>query len=309
MMSGRSDREQRLGLPNPGAGDQDPRQIAYTLFSHAAFSNLVWGRAGIVETFEALSAVAPAYLTAGPKYEWLAEFPRHGNVYWFALTGPQGSGIATLVVSGADTDFTTTELAMPLRELREPWQWGMGVPVQPGANPPAGASVPAGFAEVFASSDLVPLSVLFDNPAIAARRSAMIRSGGAAARRVAQEPLSPWRVLPKRLAVDVGLWLFGLILIAIAGMGHPAGYQPDGILVLIALPLLAALAARFEIDRRLAADGNEGYIAGFALGAVIFLWQAFDSNGAWPYPAWLWWVAPALGVLGYFGQAAIRASR
>lgn len=35
--------------------------------------------------------------------------------------------------------------------------------------------------------------------------------------------------------------------------------------------------------------------------------QAFGSIGAWPYPAWLWWVVPAFGVLGYFGLAAMKA--
>lgn len=40
-MSGKAERSS-VALPNPVSSRDDPRQIAYALFSHAVFSNLVY---------------------------------------------------------------------------------------------------------------------------------------------------------------------------------------------------------------------------------------------------------------------------
>jgi hypothetical protein len=145
--------EPKVTLANPGLPEDDPRQLAHLLLTSVGLSFLVYGPADAVACFRALSAAAPVFGVAqlsGANYA-LGVFRGQSGFYWLCFESQFGSAIAVCASPEADVEFSTKEILPALRNLGEPWRWGLGT---------VGGNVPAGFAHIVDAARVVDLDTL-----------------------------------------------------------------------------------------------------------------------------------------------------
>jgi hypothetical protein len=140
----------KTALADPGLPENDPRQLAHRLLTAAGLSFLVYGPADAGACFEAFAALSPVLLQTELQggSEVLGGFSGQTGFYWLCFESSFGSAIAIIATADGDANFSTEHFAMRLRDVREPWQWGIAT---------VGGNVPAGFARIVDSADLVEL--------------------------------------------------------------------------------------------------------------------------------------------------------
>lgn len=142
--------DEQTKLADPGLPEDNPRQLAHLLMTSVGLSFLVYGPADAASCFAAFSGLSPVLLqTEGLNgSDFLGTLAGRPGFYWLCFEGPFGSAIAVCVSAEADSNFATEHIAMRLRDMQSPWQWGIGT---------VGGNVPAGFARIVESSNLVEL--------------------------------------------------------------------------------------------------------------------------------------------------------
>jgi hypothetical protein len=144
--------DEKATLADPGLPVNDSRQLAHILLSSVGVAYLMYGPGDAASCFRAFSAVAPALLeTESQGSDFMATFRGTPGMYLLCFEGQFGSAIAVCVSAESDSDFSINEIAMRLRNIQQPWQWGIGT---------VGGRVPAGFARIVDSSHAVELSTL-----------------------------------------------------------------------------------------------------------------------------------------------------
>ncbi|MEU2040332.1 hypothetical protein [Nocardia niwae] len=141
-------------LADPGLPEDEPIQMIYTAIADTGLSELVFGPGTAAACYAALAAVAPVFATTVTKTGVFGSFPHQYDILWYALEGPLGSAIVVSFGPESDDDFRRLSIDGPLSRtaLRPPFRWGSVLGL--------GASVPSGFAEVFPTASLRPLSTL-----------------------------------------------------------------------------------------------------------------------------------------------------
>lgn len=93
-------------------------------------------------------------------------------------------------------------------------------------------------------------------------------------------------------------------------------YLPDGLYLATVVSLGAAVAATVLIDRFVVADSlpaAAGSVVGFGGGVVLFIvrlpWSNLDRFGGEMFSLFDWWIAPILGVVGYYLGALLDRAR
>ncbi len=140
-------------LADPGLPEDHPRQLAHLLMTSVGLSFLTYGPKDAASCFTALSTQCPV-LRDSEGYQgsdFVATFVDHPGHLWLAFHSQLGSAIAICVTPDGDSNFTTEHLAMPLRDLPAPWQWGIGT---------LGGTVPAGFARIVDTATIVDIHQL-----------------------------------------------------------------------------------------------------------------------------------------------------
>ncbi len=144
--------DDKATLADPGLPLNDSRQLAHVLLTSVGVAYLMYGPGDAASCFRAFTAVAPALLeTESQGSDFMAKFRGTPGMYLLCFEGQFGSAIAVCVSPEADSDFSINEIAMRLRNIQQPWQWGIGT---------IGGRVPAGFARIVDSSNVVELSTL-----------------------------------------------------------------------------------------------------------------------------------------------------
>lgn len=137
-------------LLDPGLPEDHPRQLAHSILTAAGLSFLVYGPEDAASCFRAFSAVAPVLLQSQPLggNEVVGCFADQPGITWMCFESEFGAAIALTPTAQDNIDFCTEHIAVRLRELPTPWQWGIGT---------VGGTVPADFAHIADTAKLVEL--------------------------------------------------------------------------------------------------------------------------------------------------------
>lgn len=125
--SGAAADQAQVALRDPGLPQNDLRQMVHTCFQSVGLSLVVYGRGSVDECYDAIRAVAStiAHSTAHPN--GLGYFAGQESLLMSALTSGDGSAIAVFALPGIDSNFMTDHLMMPIRGIRAPWAWALGI--------------------------------------------------------------------------------------------------------------------------------------------------------------------------------------
>lgn len=141
-------------LPNPKRAESDPLQAMYNMIWETGLANMVFGPGDIRSCFNALVAVAPVYRQSYPVHEIVCRFTDDPEGYWFLLQGPAGAAVVTCFGPDSDDNFRRYRIDQPLSNtpLPDSFVWGTMMGRE--------AWVPAGFAEIFAHAEGLPIATL-----------------------------------------------------------------------------------------------------------------------------------------------------
>ncbi|ASF06629.1 hypothetical protein NBRGN_078_00360 [Nocardia brasiliensis NBRC 14402] len=141
-------------LPDPGLPDAETRQVLYRALCEIGLADIVFGPGDVRECFRALTSVAPVFRNTVSDNRMLGRFSGEPDVFWYALQGSAGAAIVMSFGPESEDSFRQVQIDGPLSRtaLQTPFEWGTVLGL--------GASVPVGFARIFADATLQPLSAL-----------------------------------------------------------------------------------------------------------------------------------------------------
>ena len=147
-------------LPDPPDSDAIRVALCEALRATGLFT-VIFGPGSAVDCLGAAESAVPILATTDPDSDVIGRFPGQHDIGWFAIEGPAGSALTITFGPDSDDAFRRDNIDLPLDDGR------LAAPFQYGIVRGLGARVPAGYAEIFADSQVVSLSQMpgLGNPA------------------------------------------------------------------------------------------------------------------------------------------------